>query len=90
MRSMSEEYHVHIVTVGFDPEPSMDVGNSGIPVDKVYLLNDPSDERAADSEKRIVGFLCQGNIDVEEVVIDGYDFHSIYDKVVEIGRIENA
>ena len=85
---MDNEYHVHIITVGFDPEPSMDISGSGIPADVAYLLNDPNDERANQSCKIIADHIRSGNIGLHICEIDCYDFHSIYNKVIEIAEKE--
>lgn len=82
------EYHVHIVTIGFDPEPSMDVDGCGIPVDKVYLFNDPASPTAVESEKKILNHLNTGNIETVCVKIDCYDYEEIYNKVLEISENE--
>ena len=83
-------YHVHIITVGFDPEPSMDAVGSGIPADKAYLFTDRSDERAVDSENAIVHCLDAGNIEHEIVDLDCYDFSKIYNEVLIVADKERA
>jgi len=85
-----KEYHVHIITIGFEPEPSMDLSGSGIPADKAYLLNDPSDPRAVECGRKVAEHISSGNIEVAEVDIDCYDFYAIYDKVLEIAKRENV
>lgn len=85
---MKPEYHVHIVTVGFEPEPSMDVSGCGMMADKIYLLNDPSDERAVESAKIIANHLGSGNAELKNIEIDCYDFHLIYDTVIKIAEEE--
>ncbi len=81
-------YHVHIITIGFDPEPSMDVDGCGMPVDKVYLFNDPTLSTAVESEKKILDHLSSGNIETVCVEIDCYDFDGIYSRVLEIAENE--
>ena len=81
--------NVHIVTVGFDPHPSLEMLASG-DVDYVYLLNDRSEKEARQSEKYITDILESiGSIDFEVVEIDCYDYQDVYDKIIRIADRES-
>ena len=77
--------NVYIMTVGFDPEPTMEL--SGVPADKIYLLNDDSDPEATECLRR----LCEHFKPISDVVsisIDCYDYKGIYSTVLDIGMEE--
>ena len=82
--------NVHIVTVGFDPHPSIDMLASG-DVDYIYLLNDRSEEQARISERSITSILDRiGSIGYEILEIDCYDYQNVHDTILKISDKEMA
>lgn len=80
---------IHIVTVGFDPKPSLETLCCKFPKDKIYLLNDRTDDKAKNSENLIIQALEKvEQIEYEVVPIECYNFQQIYDKVIEISDNE--
>ncbi len=76
--------NVHIVTVGFDPYPSLEMLASG-DVDFIYLLNDRTEKEAIESEKAIRKILDDIKIIPYKFEdIDCYDYQNVYDKIMEI------
>ena len=80
--------NIHIVTIGFDPYPSIEMLASG-EVDYVYLLNDRTEEQARVSERHITEILDKINsIKYEIVEIDCYDYQDVHDKILKIADNE--
>lgn len=87
----SMTFHTHICTVGFYSAPSIAVKNSHIPIDKIILLNNDSDERSNKAEKEIrESFSLVGDPEIETKRIDPYDYHEIFDEVISIGKREKS
>jgi len=81
-------YHVHIVTVGFDPKPSLKTLCCGIPADKIYILCDPTDHKAHESMNTVTDTMKRTGVMMESISIDGYDYDKVYNKVIEISDNE--
>lgn len=80
--------NVHIVTVGFDPHPSLEMLASG-EVDHIYLLNDRNEKAAVESEKAIKDILDRfATITYEVVEIDCYDYQDVHTKIMQIADRE--
>ncbi len=82
--------NVHIIGVGFDPQPIINILRSSLPCDRVHLLWNDNDEIASSKNKIIETFVLNGfseeDIIAEEV--DAYDFQKILNHVMLISQIE--
>lgn len=82
--------NVHIIGVGFDPQPIINVLRSSLPCDRVHLLWNNNDEIVSSKNKIIETFVLNGfseeDIIAEEV--DAYDFQKILNHVMLISQIE--
>ncbi len=89
------EYHVHICCVGTNPDPSVAMTRSGIPIDCVYLLcakedaygaaNVEMNRKLRASENEVENILRRDGIPAVEIRrVDPWDFQGIIDRVLDI------
>ncbi len=82
--------NIHIIGVGFEPQPIVDVLRSDLPCDRVYLLwnNDPRVMASRDRvvEKLIGSGFRPGDVIPEEV--DVFDYQKILNRVMRIAQSE--
>ena len=80
-------YHVHLYNVGLKPDTAFNVIRSDIPMDKLILLNNdkPEFEKV---EKIIKERFEQFPIKVEKANINPWDYHNVFNKVLELYREE--
>ncbi len=82
--------NVHIIGVGYDPQPIINILRSSLPFDRVHLLWNKNDEIAESKEKVVSTFIANG-LAAEDIIpeeIDVYDFQRILNHVMLISQIE--
>jgi len=94
------EYHVHIINMGTNPDPSLAMTRNRIPIDKVYLLcaKDISGsvgpeiyEKLKNAERQTVEVLKENGIrEIEVRRVESWEFQSIIDEILGIASKENA
>lgn len=80
-------YHVHLYNVGQDPETAFDIIRSDIPLDKLILLNNRNPEYV-EVENIIRAGYEQFPIEVEVANINPWDYHDVFNKVIDLYRKE--
>ena len=80
-------YHVHLYNVGLKPDTAFNVIRSDIPMDKLILLNNDNPE-CEKVEKIIEERFEQFPIKVENADINPWDYHNVFNKVLELYRKE--
>lgn len=84
--------NVHIIGVGYDPQPIINILRSSLPCDRIHLLWNNDDRIAKSKEKVIETFVSNGfspgDIIPEEV--DVYNFQKILNHVMIISQIEKS
>ena len=94
-------YHVHICCVGTNPDPSIAMTRSDIPIDCVYLLcankdaysgeNSEINTKLRESENKIEYILRENGIENVEIKrVDSWDVREIIDCVLDIAAEVNA
>lgn len=77
------EYHVHLYNVGLKPDTAYKVIGSGIPIHKIYLLNNKKDEYL-EVEDQIRDRFRDTSIIVEKAEINPWDYHQVFDTVLRL------
>ena len=73
--------HVHIATVGYQPEPVKKAFNAIPGIDKVYLL---CGEKFHEKGEELVSFFENGMAKAELVLINGFNFNEIIQNIYRI------
>ena len=81
-------FHVHIYNVGKVPDTAFSVLHSDIPLDKLYLLNNENPEYL-EVEETIRSHFEQAGIEVLTRRIDPFEYHNVYNSVIEIYNKES-
>ena len=82
--------NVHIIGVGYDPQPIINILRSSLPCDRVHLLWNP-DSKIAASKERIVSTLTNNGFhpdDVKTEEVDVFDYQKVLNSIMLISQIE--
>ena len=82
--------NVHIIGVGYDPQPIINILRSSLPCDRIHLLWN-SDPKIAASKNKIVDTLISNGFQPEDVMaeeIDVFDYQKVLNCVMLISQIE--
>ncbi len=82
-------FHVHLYNVGKKPDTAFNVIRAGIPIDKLYLLNN-EDPIYLEVEKVIIDGFKPFSIEVSPARIDPFDYHNVFNTVLDLYRSECA
>ncbi len=82
--------NVHIIGVGYDPQPIINILRSSLPCDRIHLLWN-NDSKIAESKEKIVETFISNGFAAEDIIpeeIDVYDFQKILNHIMLISQIE--
>lgn len=82
--------NVHIIGVGYDPQPIINILRSSLPCDRIHLLWN-SDPKITASKNKIVDTLISNGFQPEDVMaeeIDVFDYQKVLNCVMLISQIE--
>ncbi|WP_400238778.1 HFX_2341 family transcriptional regulator domain-containing protein [Methanomethylophilus alvi] len=82
--------NVHIIGVGYDPQPIINILRSSLPCDRVHLLWN-ADPKIAASKEKIVNTLVSNGFQPEDVMaeeVDVFDYQKVLNYIMLISQIE--
>ena len=82
--------NVHIIGVGYDPQPIINILRSSLPCDRVHLLWN-ADPIIAASKEKIVNTLVSNGFQPEDVMaeeVDVFDYQKVLNYIMLISQIE--
>lgn len=81
---------MHIIGVGYDPQPIINILRSSLPCDRVHLLWN-NDNKIAQSKEKVVSTFIGNGFAAEDIIseeVDVYDFQKILNHIMLISQIE--
>lgn len=84
--------NVHIIGVGYDPQPIINILRSSLPFDRIHLLWN-NDSKIAESKEKIVETFINNGFDAKDIIaeeVDVYDFQKILNHIMLISQIEKG